>query len=130
MEDGRADFIREAIEAFNRGDIDRMLEFCDPEVEIADPERTGTTWRGHNGYRAFIQEWIENFDEYQVEIEAIEQNGDRFFIRLTQRGRGAGSGIEFALPIHYAITVRDDKMARMEIATDPDDARRAAGLAD
>jgi ketosteroid isomerase-like protein len=129
MEDGRAELIRKAIDAFNSGEIDRMLEYCDPEVEIADPERTGTTWRGRDGYRAFIKEWIENFDEYRVEIEEIEQNGDRFFVRLTQRGRGAGSGIEFALPIHYAVTVRNDKMLRMDIATDPDDARRAAGLA-
>ena len=122
--------IRAGIEAFNRGDIEGLLELAHEDVEIDDPERTGRTWKGRDGYREFIAEWLENFDEYRVEIEEIEANGDRYYVRFTQRGRGAGSGLEFELPLHYTITFRDEKMARMQIFTPAEDARRAAGLLD
>jgi ketosteroid isomerase-like protein len=130
MAAGRIESIRTGLEAFNGRDFDGLLAVVHEDIEVHDPERTGTTWRGHDGYREFLEEWLENFDEYRIAVEEIEANGDRYYVRLTQSGRGKGSGLEFELPLHYVITFRGEKMARMQLFTPADDARRAAGLSD
>jgi ketosteroid isomerase-like protein len=130
MEDERVETIRAAIEAFNRGDFEGLAAFAHEDIEVDDPERTGKTWHAHDGYREFLAEWLEAFDEYRVEVEEIEANGDIYYVRFTQRGRGVGSGIEFALPLQYVLTFRGEKIARTQVFTPSEDARRAAGLLD
>jgi ketosteroid isomerase-like protein len=130
MEDRRIASIRQGMDAFNRGDVDALLGFCHEDIEIDDPERTGRTWRGHDEYREFIGEWLELFDDYAIEVEEIEANGDSYYVRFIQRGRGRGSGLEFELPLHYVLTFRGERIARMQLFTPAADARRAAGLSD
>jgi ketosteroid isomerase-like protein len=128
MEAGPREIIERWAEAFNRGDMDAVLELMHPEIEIEDPERTGRTWRGHDDYRAFMQEWLENFDTYRVEVEELEEGPDGLYARGTQSGKGAGSGLEFSLPIYYVVRFRDGKVVYFRLSTDPDTARRVAGL--
>jgi ketosteroid isomerase-like protein len=128
MESAHRELIDRFIEGFNRRDWDAVLELVDPEVEIDDPERTGRTWRGHGEYLAFTAEWLENFDVYTVEFEELEEGPDGTFVRATQTGRGTGSGLEFSMPIHYAVRVADGRVKYMRLATGRDDARRAVGL--
>jgi hypothetical protein len=49
-------------------------------------------------------------------------------VALTQSGKGKGSGIEFALPLHYAVRFREGKIVYMGIRTTAEDARREVGL--
>ena len=128
MASGNEQFVREWADAFNSGDPDAVFEFIDPEIEIADPERTGKTWHGHDGYREFVGEWLEAFDAYTVELVEIVEGPKGTFVRGIQRGRGAGSGLEFELPIHLAIRFRDRKVIYYRLATDRDAIRREVGL--
>jgi ketosteroid isomerase-like protein len=128
MDAERHEPIQRAVDAFNRGDFESVLELMDPEIEMHDPERTGRVWHGQDGWRAFTQEWLEAFDEYSLEILEIEEGRDGTFVALTQRGKGAGSGIEFELPLHYAIRFRDGRFSYFKIYTLADDARRDVGL--
>jgi ketosteroid isomerase-like protein len=130
MEGGQRENIERAVEAFNRGDFESVLELMDPEIEMHDPERTGRVWHGPEGWRAFTQEWLEAFDEYSVEIREIEEGRDGTFVALTQRGKGAGSGIEFELPLHYAIRFRDGRFSYFKIYTRADEAHRDVGLSE
>jgi len=120
--------VRAWADAFNARDMDAALEIVHPEVELFDPERTGRSWHGHYEYQAFLDEWLENFDSYALEVGELEEGPDGTFIRGTQRGRGTGSGLEFELPIHFAIRFRDGKVAYYRIATDPETAREEVGL--
>jgi ketosteroid isomerase-like protein len=120
--------VRDWADAFNRGDMDAVLELIHPEIEIEDPERTGRTWRGHDEYRAFIDEWLENFDSYSVKLAELEQGPNGTYVRGTQSGKGAGSGLEFALPINYVVRFRDGKVVYFRLSTDPETTRRVAGL--
>jgi ketosteroid isomerase-like protein len=128
MEAGDPEILERWAEAFNRRDIEAELELISPEIEIEDPERTGRTWRGHDEYRAFVDEWLETFDSYSLELNEVEEGPDGTFLRVTQRGRGAGSGLEFELPIHFAVRFRDGKVVYYRVATDPETARREVGL--
>jgi ketosteroid isomerase-like protein len=128
VSDPNEQLLRDWAAAFNSGDIDAALAFVHPEIELADPARTGRSWHGHEGYRAFIEEWLENFDWYTLEAAEIEKGPDGFFVRGVQRGRGRGSGLEFELPIHLAIRFRDGEVSYYRIATDPESARHEVGL--
>jgi ketosteroid isomerase-like protein len=123
----RREIIEGMVEASNRGDIEGVLQRAHPEIEIDDPERTGTS-RGHQAVRDFSGEWLENFEEYWVEIEEMEEGPDGVFVALTQRGKGRGSGIEFELPLHYVLRFRDGKVALFGVRTEAADARREVGL--
>lgn len=119
--------IERSIDAGNRRDLETVLELTHPEVELDDRDRSGTS-RGHEGLLAFSQEWLENFEEFWVEIRDIEEGPNGVFVALTQRGKGRESGIEFALPLHYALRFRDGKIAYWGIRTTAKDARREVGL--
>jgi ketosteroid isomerase-like protein len=130
VEGEQAQIVGKWTEAFNRGDMDAVLELIHPEIEIDDPERTGRTYRGHNEYRAFIDEWLDNFDSYSVGVEELEQGPHGLYVRGTQSGRGAGSGLEFSLPINFVVRFRDGKVVYFRLSTDPETTRRVAGLQD
>ena len=119
--------IERSIDAGNRRDLETVLELTHPEVELDDRDRSGTS-RGHEGLLAFSQEWLENFEEFWVEIRDIEEGPNGVFVALTQRGKGRESGIEFALPLHYALRFRDGKIAYWGVRTTAKDARREVGL--
>lgn len=128
MGDRLVDVTREIYEAFNRGDMEVVLSHMDPEIEVHDRDRTGRVHHGPDGWRAFIEEWMENWDSYTVEIEHLTRNGDRVFIDLMQAGVGMGSGIEFSERFHQVLTFRADKVVRFAIFVDRDEALAAAGL--
>jgi ketosteroid isomerase-like protein len=119
--------IERSIDAGNRGDLETVLELTHPEIELDDRDRSGTSW-GHEGLLAFSQEWLENFEDFWVDIREMEQGPNGVFVALTQRGKGRESGIEFALPLHYALRFRDGKIAYWGIRTTAEDARREVGL--
>jgi ketosteroid isomerase-like protein len=119
---------REIYDSFNAGDLDAVLAHADPEFEVHDPDRTGLVHHGHEGWRDFIHEWMENWESYAVEIEELKRSGDRVFVNLIQSGVGRGSGIEYSEAFSQVLTFRDDKVVRFEIFVDRDEALRAAGL--
>jgi ketosteroid isomerase-like protein len=119
--------IERSIDAGNRGDMETVLELAHPKIEIDDRDRSGTHW-GHEGLVAFAQEWLENFEEFWIEIREMEEGPDGVFVALTQHGKGKESGIEFALPLHYAVRFRDGKSVYWGIRTTAEDARREVGL--
>jgi ketosteroid isomerase-like protein len=119
--------IERSIDAGNRGDMETVLELTSPEIEIDDRDRSGTH-RGHEGLLAFAREWLENFDQFWIEIREMEEGPNGVFVALTQRGKGKESGIEFALPLHYAMRLRDGKVAYWGITTTAKDARVEVGL--
>jgi hypothetical protein len=48
-----------------------IAQTCDPEIEwVEDPKRADRrVYRGHEGVRESWEGWLENFDEYRVEVE-------------------------------------------------------------
>ena len=124
------EIVRDAYAAFNDGDVEGVLALATPDIEIRDAARTAVVYRGHDGYRQFITEWLENFDEYRFEVVEFVVNGDRVLVDAVAHGRGKGSGLELSEAVNQVLTVRDGKVSVLEVYTDRAEARRAAGLAD
>jgi ketosteroid isomerase-like protein len=102
-------------------------EMCDPEVVwVEDPTRADSrTYRGHEGVRASWERWLENFDEYGVEVESMSDHGDRVLVTGVERGRGRASGAEVSARVYVLCTFRAGKILRYQEFYDEQDALAA-----
>jgi ketosteroid isomerase-like protein len=83
---------------------------------------------GIEGARSFIQAWNEAWDDWEIEVEALHDAGDRVVAIVRQRGRSKVSGVPVDMSFAQVWTIRDGKETRMEMYADPADALKAVGL--
>ena len=93
MSEENVETFKRALEAFNRGDIDAVLERFDPEVEwhTAADLPDSRVYRGHDGVAALLQEWVDLFEDFHVEAEQFIDRGDYLVVPLLLHGRVPGS---------------------------------------
>jgi ketosteroid isomerase-like protein len=123
-----ADVIHELTAKWNAGDVDSVFELYTEDAEI----RTGPHWpeqstyRGREAIRETSAEWASMWDKLQIEVDELEEYGDRLVAVGTWRMRGAASGIDGSMPIFIVFTFRDGKIAALEWFADRDTAVAAA----
>ena len=124
--------LRDVLDAFGRRDIDAMLEYVDPEIEVLEPPEIPDrgVFKGHDGYREALEHWAGQFDDFRVEVVELIDAGDRFVWAGRQTARGKDSGVEVELLVYNVSFMRDDKTYRWEMYLTRDQALAAAGLAD
>lgn len=130
METDRTALTRRAIDAFNRRDLQAMLETVHPEGEWFSfrAQLEGEPYRGHAGMRRFFEDLTEDWDHFALEVEEIVERGDTVLTVARVRARGRGSGVEVDSTAGFVGEVRDLKLIRLQSFSDPDAARVAAGL--
>jgi ketosteroid isomerase-like protein len=96
MREEDVEAVRRGYEAWNRGDVDAVLELVHPDIEWrpgADAPEAGE-YRGRDGFRGFLESWLESFEDLRIVPEELLVKGDCLVTMVRQRGRGRGSGIE------------------------------------
>src|SRR5882724_2288669 len=92
-----AELASELLVTFHSGDIEALLARLDPEVEVfSNPELPNPgTFKGRDGYLQWIGPWLEAWESFEVEAEAVEPVGQHHVVVTAhQTGRGRGSGVE------------------------------------
>ena len=108
----------------------RTMAFCHPDVEWSAPE-DGTTYRGREGVRQRLKEWLNSFDDYRYEIDRIIDCGnDEVLVKASEVGRGAASGAEVRQTNYELLTIRDGLIVRIREYYDEGKALEAAGLSE
>ncbi len=134
MSQENVELIRTAYAAFSRGDVDAMLQVCDPEVECQLPQGglNAGTLRGHQALRAFLESYVESFESFQIEPEEIKDAGDRVLVFLRVLGRGRGSGADVEVRPAHLWTMQSGKGIRVEAFTEQSraSALEVAGLSE
>jgi ketosteroid isomerase-like protein len=130
MASSDVEIVRSAFDAFARGDLEGALAYCDAEIVVSDPGRTGTTFRGPAGVRRFWEEWLENWQEYRVEPQEFSEAGGEILVHTAQSGRGKLSGIEVEQDLFQVFRVRDGKIVEYRIYADRDAALGSFGAGD
>ena len=106
-----------------------MLRVYDENVEVVDPERAGPgPFRGHEAFRRWYAEWLESWEYYDVEYEAIVEVDDRLVLFDHHKGVAKGSGIELDHRGALLLGLRDGKVVLHRPFTHRADALDAAGL--
>jgi ketosteroid isomerase-like protein len=123
--------IRRFSDAFNRLDIDSLIDGLDPEIELREwPTAPGAqVYHGHDGVRRALDTWFESWDWMRVEILELLEADDRVLVTAHQRARGKGSKVEVEIKSFNVYTFRDRKVVRIELHTERAAALEAAGLA-
>jgi ketosteroid isomerase-like protein len=132
VSDQNVAIVRSALEALNAGDIDSLVELCDPGFRLDMSERVlnPATYDGHEGIRRFHGEVYEVWAEFMWEPEELHDAGERVVALLHSHGRGRGSGLEIDRNVAMVWTVRDGKAVGLRFYIDQSDALKAAGLDD
>jgi ketosteroid isomerase-like protein len=101
-------------EAWNRGEFEVLAEVLDPELEWEPGfgDLNAGVHRGADGFRGFVDSWLESFDDFSIRPELLVQAGDTVVVVAHQHGRGQGSGIELDTQVVHVWTVRDGKALR------------------
>jgi ketosteroid isomerase-like protein len=124
-----AELVQRGYDAFNRGDLDAVLEFFDPEIEIGVLEDSpiARDFRGHEGFRAMLAENAEMFTDYRNEpLEIIEASDESIVVVIRSAARGRLSGAEVEGRLAHLWTIRDDKVIRFQAFRTREDALLAA----
>ena len=121
-----ADYVRNFVEAWNRGDLERFLNHADPDFEwVAAREHPGAlTNRGIEGAADYMRDWLETMPDLKVEVEELVEAGDRVLAVLRMAGTGAGSGAVTEVRMATLSTFRNGRPVRTEEFLDPEEARR------
>src|SRR5919198_6076092 len=124
---------RDAIAAFNRGDLDAWLdEYWADDLDYRAVEGALDDHgpiHGKAELRAYMQDWIDTFDQFKVEpLEVIDAGGDQVVAVLRNSGRAKLSGVETDLTFAVVNTIRDGKIVRGREYWTKEQALEAAGL--
>jgi ketosteroid isomerase-like protein len=133
MPQENVELARAGYAAFNRGDIDGLLDLCVADVEWWDgaaPLDTSAV-TGKDAVRAFFETVMEPWEEIRREPdEIIDLGGDRVLVLFTQSVRGKGSGIEVDAQAGDLLTFREGRLARWIGYSDRAEALQAGGLSE
>ena len=133
MSQENVEIVRNAFDAFSRGDIEGVLRLCDEDILITQPQElpgASRQQRGHSGLLEAFRIWPEQWDDYQIEILRIADLGDYVVVTSRTGGRGKQSGVEVEMDFSYVLTVRDENIVEMKIFMREDQALEAAGLSE
>jgi uncharacterized protein len=122
--------VRGGYEAFNRGDVEAVLAFFDPEIEfdVLEDSPIAQKFHGHEGFRALLALNSEMFSGYRNEPEEIvEVSEDEIVVVVRSGARGRISGIEVEGRLAHLWTIRDGRATRFKSFPTREAALRAAG---
>ena len=121
--------IRQAYDAFNRGDIQRAITAItvDPDVLWIEPDEfyAGGTYRGPEGVARYLTLSYESAAKVRSVPEEIIEVGDTVlvFVHFHAWPKAGGQPREGHIADVY--TIRDGKVVKMQAYSDPEEARRA-----
>jgi ketosteroid isomerase-like protein len=97
------------MEAFNEGDMERMLAALAEDVEVyGSPEMANAgQYGGHDGFVTWITAWIDAWEEVTADVTDNTPVGERHVVTsVHQEGRGRG-GIEVSMDLAFLFELDD-----------------------
>jgi ketosteroid isomerase-like protein len=89
--------------------------FTDDVVFVETPERVDArTYRGHDGVRHAFERWLEQWQDYRVQLLGAEDHGEQVLAVVREHGEGAGSGAPVESTLYVVVNFHDGKVSRYE----------------
>jgi ketosteroid isomerase-like protein len=129
MAESIENLVRTALEAYQQGGTETMLELADPEVEIhiaPSLVNPGTT-TGPDQARSMTRDWEEAWGDVRYEIEEFRELGDgRAVARVHTFAEGSFSGVKVDMRQGWLWEVRDGRFTRWHLYPNVEAALEAA----
>jgi ketosteroid isomerase-like protein len=126
-----ADVIMQINEAFNSGDLERMLAFMHPDFETEVPARFSAepdTYRGHEGMRRYFDSFHEAMDDIRFHQDDVREAGETVLARVRLTARGRSTAIPVEQRFVQAWTVREGKAVSLRSYETLPEALAAEGI--
>jgi ketosteroid isomerase-like protein len=115
---------------WREGRMEEALRGLEDDFEWVVPDHPeGALRHGADGAIEFFREWAEPWEDLDIDWRIEPAGSDAALAIIDMRGRGRGSGVPAEMRFFQLWTFRDGRVVRMEMFSDVDEARRAAGLA-
>jgi uncharacterized protein len=115
--------VKAAYESFNQGDIPAVLATYDDQIEWIEPgggSAPSGTFTGPDSVAQDVFATVpENFDEFSVDIDEVEDQGDNVVVKGRFKGKNKGGAVLDA-PFEHRNSMRDGKVVRFENNVDQD----------
>jgi ketosteroid isomerase-like protein len=123
---------RRGYEALATGDMERVLELIDPDVQVevhtGRPDLPEThTLHGHEGFLENLRQLDEVFEDVEVRPEEFIEVGEELVVPIYTAGRGRASGIRVENRVTHIWTIRDGKATRFRVFPTTEQALEAVG---
>jgi ketosteroid isomerase-like protein len=129
MAQDNVDVVQGAWDAFERGDIDAVLEAISPSAQTRVPESLpwGGTYAGPDGFRDFLTKLGESFEQFTATPEKVLGADDNHVIVLARtKGRTKG-GTTIEGSAIWIYQLREGKIADAETFGDTAQVLEALG---
>ena len=131
MSQENVEIVRRGTDAYNRGDLDGVLEDWAPDAVLDWCNSRGFdagVYQGHGEIRAFWQRFLETFDEVRFELDdPVEVDDGLLIVENVAYLRGR-DGIEVQARSAWLITIRDGETTSLTLYQTKQEALEAAGL--
>ena len=110
-----------------------LFEALDPGIEFHEDPRfpEAGIHRGVDAVRSYLERFTESFAEFSFAAERYIDLGDgRVLVLLVLTTRGKGSGANVEVKPGWIVTLRNDRVTRIDAFLDREQALEAAGLAE
>jgi len=132
MSQENVEIVRRSTDAYNRRDLDGIVENWAPDAVVDWSNSRGFdagVYRGHGEIRAFVQRFLAAFEEVRIEIVdgPIEVEDGLLITENVAYLRGR-DGIEVQARSAWLITIRDGEQTSLTLYQSKQEALEAAGL--
>ena len=127
--ESNVDTARRAIEAFNRRDMDAMLELAGEGFEYDWTRSRGpnaAVYRGTDGFQEFANEQWDVFDEFRVEPHEFVPCGDRHVLVTTTVHATGRGGVPVSATSSHLHSFEDGRLVRITLYQERAEALAAA----
>jgi ketosteroid isomerase-like protein len=126
----RSEVARAMYDAFNRGDMDAILELADPAIAVEDHAVIdGTTYEGREGVVQFLAFQAEAFNAQSVELEELIETGEEIVAVIVLRGEGPMSRIPLEGRFTHVWEIAGGMVRRLRVYATKQEAFEATGRA-
>jgi len=131
MPEQNHEIIRRMYRAWNSGDMTALADVFDAGVEVRPALSTflaSSVYRGHDGVAAWYAETYEPWAEMTAEPQRFVDAGERIVVVVGLHARVPGGEVELEGEIAHVVTIRDDKIVKLDGYDAPEAALSAVGM--
>ena len=134
MSQENVELIREVSRAFNERDIEGMLRWVHPEVEIriigGFEDLVGGSFSGHAGARRFFTDWFATFETLEIDHEKFIEAGEQIVTISRLKGTVEGSASPAEVRSGIVWRFKEGKISEYAGFYNVRDALEAVGLSE
>ena len=130
MSQENVEIVRQGFEAFERGELDVMLDLFTDDVITYRVDPDGARYDGKTGFLDATADWTEDFSEWQVRPREFTDLGERVLVRVLQVAQGRSSGVRVEEDFWFLFELTDSKVSMLSFYSRRAEALEAAGLSE